>query len=220
MTIGTGTFAGGTERAPRARHRTATPCFTPGTLIATPRGEIPVEALRAGDLVHTRDNGPQEIRWIGSRRFSGRELAAEPFLRPVLIRAGALGDGLPERDTVLSPNHRVMVSSDQTALYFEDREVLAAAKHLINNRGIFGITTISTTYLHVLFDSHQVVLSNGIWTESFQPADYVLKGMGNAQRQEIYGIFPELKRSISKQRFLPARRVLSSREIQAMLEDE
>ena len=43
------------------------PCFAPGTLIATPKGEVPVENLRAGDRVITRDNGIQEIRWTGLR---------------------------------------------------------------------------------------------------------------------------------------------------------
>ncbi len=188
------------------------PCFTPGTRIATARGERLVEDLRAGDRVVTRDNGLQEIRWIGRRDFDGRELAANPHLNPVLIRAGALGGGLPERDMRLSPNHRIMVSSEQTALYFEDREVLAAAKHLVNNRGIFEVETVRTTYLHLLFDRHEVILSDGTWSESFQPADFTLRGIGNSQRQEILAIFPELGRPKGSDRFTPARRVLNRHE--------
>ena len=97
------------------------PCFTPGTLIATPKGERKVEELEVGDRVITRDNGMQVIRWIGKRDMAGEELAAKEHLRPVLIRQGALGNGLPERDMMVSPQHRVLIANDKTALYFEER---------------------------------------------------------------------------------------------------
>lgn len=189
-----------------------TPCFTPGTMIATASGEAPVQDLRAGDSIVTRDNGLQKIRWIGARHYRGRELTTCPHLYPILIRAGALGGGLPERDMRLSPNHRVLVSSDQTALYFEEREVLVAAKHLVNNRGVFEIECLAATYIHFLFDAHEVVLADGSWSESFQPAAHTLRGIGNAQRQEILEIFPELARARGGDRFSPARRILSPNE--------
>jgi hypothetical protein len=112
------------------------PCFTPGTRIATPRGEVAVEDLREGDRVITRDNGLQEIRWTGARSLGAGELMAAPNLRPVLIRAGALGHGLPERDMLVSPQHRLLLTSERAALYFGEREVLAAARHLTGMEGI------------------------------------------------------------------------------------
>ncbi len=192
--------------------RDVTPCFTPGTLIATPRGETPVESLRPGDKVLTRDNGIQTVRWAGRRHFPGRELAAAPHLTPILIRKGALGDGRPERDMRLSPNHRVLVSSDQTALYFEEREVLVAAKHLVNHRGVYEVETLGVTYIHLLFDRHEVLLSDGCWSESFQPQDYSLRGLGNAQRQEIFEVFPDLVPENTLSQFRAARRVLTAHE--------
>ncbi|MDP1577726.1 MAG: Hint domain-containing protein, partial [Cypionkella sp.] len=92
------------------------PCFTPGTLIATPKGEVPVELLKAGDRIITRDNGIQEIRWVGRKDMGWHDLVANPHLKPVLIRQGSLGNGLPERDMMVSPNHRVLVANDRTAL--------------------------------------------------------------------------------------------------------
>jgi hypothetical protein len=171
------------------------PCFTPGTQIATPGGERAVEDLKAGDPVITRDNGIQEIRWTGRRVLEGEELLRFSHLQPVLIREGALGEGLPERDMLVSPNHRVLVSNDKTALYFEDREVLAAAKHLTGLPGVDAVVTTSVTYIRFLFDQHQVVLSDGVWTESFQPSDQTLHGLDNAQRNEIFELFPALKAS-------------------------
>lgn len=188
------------------------PCFTPGTTIATPKGERLVEELMVGDRIITRDNGIQEIRWIGSKTLNGRDLTLAHHLKPVLIRAGALGNGLPERDMVVSPNHRVLVANDRTALYFEEHEVLVAAKHLINNRGVEVLDTLRTTYVHFMFDRHEVVLSNGSWTESFQPGDYTLNGMGNAQRTEIFDLFPELTTDAGLEGYQAARKTLKRHE--------
>ncbi|MDC0116257.1 cadherin-like domain-containing protein, partial [Octadecabacter sp.] len=87
------------------------PCFTPGTKIATPRGERLVENLRVGDRIITRDNGIQEIRWLGRKDISGKAMMSNPHLKPILLRAGSLENGLPERDMLVSPNHRVLVAS-------------------------------------------------------------------------------------------------------------
>jgi hypothetical protein len=189
-----------------------TPCFTPGTVIATIRGAVRVEELKVGDKVVTRDNGLQPIRWIGSKHLGARALAENEHLRPVLVRKGALGGGLPERDMHLSPNHRVLVASGQTALYFEEREVLVAAKHLVNGRDVHEARTAGTTYIHFMFDHHEVVLSNGAWTESFQPGDYSLRGIGTAQRQEILELFPELRTPGGLSSYTAARRILTAAE--------
>lgn len=187
---------------------TIVPCFTPGTLIATPRGEIAVEDLRVGDPVITRDNGLQEIRWIGARTLDHSQLGATPHLNPILIRSGALGHGLPERDMMVSPNHRVLVANERTALYFEEHEVLVAAKHLINHRTVTALRSAGTTYIHFMFDAHEVVLSNGAWTESFQPGDYTLGGLGNAQRTEILDLFPDLHTPAGRARYGSVRKTL------------
>ncbi|MDJ0822060.1 MAG: Hint domain-containing protein [Paracoccaceae bacterium] len=192
------------------------PCFTPGTLIATPQGERLVEDLEVGDRVITRDNGIQEIRWIGRKELTGHELARKPHMKPVLIQKGALGNGLPEHDMLVSPNHRILVNNDKTALYFEEREVLAAAKHLTGLEGVDEVSTLGVTYLHVMFDQHEVILSNGAWTESFQPGDYSLKGIGNAQRQEILELFPELEHAEGLNAYASARRSLKKHEAQLL----
>ena len=193
------------------------PCFTPGTLIATPEGERRVEDLAVGDRIITRDNGIQSIRWLGKRSLSTRELQAAKHLQPVLIREGALGNGLPERDMMVSPNHRVLVANDKTALYFEDREVLVAAKHLTGLVGVDAVETSSVTYIHFMFDQHEVVLSDGAWTESFQPGDQTLRGLDNAQRNEVYEIFPDLKSEDGRAAYSSARRSLKRHEARLLV---
>ena len=193
------------------------PCFTPGTLIATPKGEVPVESLKAGDRVITRDNGIQEIRWTGQKVLGWHDLAANPHLKPVLIRQGSLGNGLPERDMMVSPNHRMLVANDRTALYFDEHEVLVSAKHLVASQGIQTIDSVGTTYIHFMFDRHEVVLGNGAWTESFQPGDQTLGGMGNAQRTEIFELFPELKTAEGINDYQAARRTLKKHEARLLV---
>ncbi|MCA8868560.1 MAG: Hint domain-containing protein [Rhodobacteraceae bacterium] len=192
-------------------------CFTPGTTILTPNGERPVEELSVGDKVHTRDNGMQEIRWIGTKILGHADLVHDPKLAPVLIRKGALGSGLPERDMMVSPNHRLLVTSSRAQLYFEEREVLVAAKHLVGLPGFARVAVPQTSYIHFMCDHHEVVQSNGIWTESFQPGDYTLNAIDVDQRHELNKLFPGLKTAIGQGAYNSARRALRRHEAELLI---
>lgn len=192
-------------------------CFTPGTAIATPSGERLVEELQPGDRVFTRDNGAQEIRWIGARPVSKSVFEARPDLAPVLIRKGALGNGLPERDMRVSPNHRVLIASDKAELHFEEREVLVAAKHLLCMDGIEAAPKADATYIHFLCDHHEVILSDGCWTESFQPGDFSMGGLADEERAEIVTLFPELAQTEGLKGYSAARKSLRKHEAALLL---
>ena len=84
-------------------------CFTPDTLLDTPEGPRPIRSLRPGDRLLTRDNGPQEVLWIGHRRMTGARLYAMPHLRPIRLRSGALGQGRPDPDLSVGPQHRLLL---------------------------------------------------------------------------------------------------------------
>lgn len=183
---------------------TAVPCFTPGTTIATPKGERAVEELAIGDRVVTRDNGIREIRWSGRRTLDYGQLAAAEHLRPILLVQGCLGHGLPGRDMLVSPNHRFLVASGRTMLHFEQHEVLVAAKHLIDNRHIRPVKALGVTYVLFMCGRHEVVLADGVWAEAFQPGDYSLNGLGNAQRSEIFELFPDLAEARGRRAHAPA----------------
>ncbi|WP_371223846.1 Hint domain-containing protein [Roseovarius sp. 2305UL8-3] len=168
-------------------------CFTPGTQIATPSGSKPVESLREGDSVFTRDNGIQQVAWAGRKDLSAKVLGATPDLAPVLIREGALGNGLPQQDMKVSPNHRMLLTSDRAELMFGEREVLVPAKHLIGLDGVKRAFGTGVSYVHFLCERHEVVLANGAWSESFQPGDIALSALDQAARDEILALFPELR---------------------------
>jgi Ca2+-binding RTX toxin-like protein len=168
------------------------PCFTPLSMIKTIRGEVPAGQLRLGDRVLTRDNGFQQIEWIGTRALAQSDLKRTQALRPVRIRKGALGNGQPERDLLVSPQHRMLVCSKSAALWFGEEEVFVPAIALTILDGIDQIDMPGVTYVHFMMSRHQVVMGDGAWSESFQPGDLTLAGMDRAQRAELFALFPEL----------------------------
>lgn len=168
-------------------------CFTTGTSIETVNGPVAVENLKVGDQVLTADNGAQEIRWIGCRRLNGFALSKAPKLLPVRIKAGALGDGKPETDLVVSPQHRILVKSVIAQRMFDCDEVLVPAKQLLLVDGIdIEAESSSVEYFHILFDDHQVIFSNGTPTESMYTGPEAIKTIAPAAREELFELFPEL----------------------------
>ena len=161
-------------------------CFTPGTRIETPDGPRLVEELREGDRVQTKDNGAQQIEWVGSRRMSGARLFAMPRLRPVRIRAGALGVERPDEELLVSPEHRMLVKGKVAQSLFNVPEVLVSAKDLINGSTIaVDLAVREVTYIHLLLPQHQVLWANGIETESFHPASTSLDMLGAEDRSRL-----------------------------------
>lgn len=189
------------------------PCFTSGTMITTPSGMVPVEELEVGDLVLTRDNGARAIRWIGQRTLNKAELAVNPRFHPVCFKAGSMGDGLPLRDLTVSPQHRMLIQSVDAELLFGEHEVLVAARNLAGRPGIETVKLDEVTYIHLMFDEHEIVLSEGVWTESFQPGHKTLGNMDQAQRDEIISLFPELARENPSSAYPAARITLKAKEV-------
>lgn len=187
---------------------TVTPCFTPGAMIATDRGLRPVETLKRGDKVVTRDNGLKRIEWIGRRDVSYFDISQNDELRPVLIRAHSYGLNKPSRDVVLSPRHRILVSADQTLLDTGGDEALISAVHLIDRRRVLSANTLGVSYLHILCDAHQILLADGLWCESFHPNDDIMAGLGNAQKAEVLELFPEIETMGAARRFPAVRQIL------------
>lgn len=192
-------------------------CFTPGSRIATPSGTRPVEELREGDRVFTRDNGIQEIRWAGQRHLTVEELAKTPKFMPIMIRKGALGANTPERDMVVSPNHRMLIVSEIAQVMFGEREVLVAAKHLLGLDGVSQANVGEVSYVHILFDQHEVVLGDATWSESFQPGDYSMRGIADQSRDEILALFPELATTEGLNDYSAARMSLKKHEAKLLV---
>lgn len=167
------------------------PCFTAGTLVETPSGPRPVESLQPGDLVVTLDDGPQPVRWVGQRQLGLADLVADPTLQPVEIGAHAFGPNVPDRAIRVSPQHRVLFGGAVCELHFGADEVLVPAIQLVEQRHV-SQRLAPVTYVHIMFDRHQIVKTHGMWSESYQPGERTLDGMPDLQREELLRLFPEL----------------------------
>jgi Ca2+-binding RTX toxin-like protein len=164
------------------RQAAGIPCFTPGALIETDRGLVPVELLRPGHLVRTLDHGYQPIRWVGWRRLDAAKLEAAPNLRPVVLRKGALGN---IRRMLVSPQHGFLVDGR-----------LVRAKYLAATCGgkvaRVDHKAETVTYIHFLCDQHEIVFAEGIATESLYPGPMALRALGHGPVTELLTVFPAL----------------------------
>ncbi|MCG3269317.1 Hint domain-containing protein [Yoonia sp. I 8.24] len=174
---------------------TTTVCFARGTLIQTDDGEVPVETLQEGTLVKTLDEGFLPLRWIGSCAFDSIDLTLNPKLKPIRIRSGALGENIPKQDLLVSRQHRVLVRSAIAQRMFGTDEVLIPAVKLLALDGIDTEegSSASIEYFHILFDTHQIVFSNGMPTESLLTGPEALKSVSPTARKELQEILPRLK---------------------------
>lgn len=182
----------------------AAPCFVAGTEIATAKGARRVEDLKIGDRIITQDSGMQKIRWIGHT-----ECAARDNLAPIRIARGALGNGLPVRDLLVSPQHRMLLRSRIAERMTGESEVLLAAKKLLGVPGISVVEDMDTvSYHHILFDRHEIIFAEGAPTESLLAGAQALTALDPDLAQEILTLFPELSdHSPTPARAIPLGRV-------------
>lgn len=138
-------------------------CFAAGTLICTPSGMVPVEDICRGMAVLTKDHGAQRCL-LATKQVIYKP---GPAQAPVRIAPGALGPGLPERALSLSPQHRVLLASPVAQRMTGSGEVLVAAKELAMLEGVTrGLPFLPVTYVHLMFDAHELLDCQGIWAES------------------------------------------------------
>lgn len=200
----------GHEGSGYATITTTVPCFVVGTQIDTARGQILVEDLMPGDLVLTRDHGYQRLRWSGSCKCETTSTSA-----PVEIEANTFGNhGLLQ----VSPQHRVLFTGPSAQLLFDTNEVLVSARHLIDGRRVRQVMTQThTTYVHLLFDQHEVLRSNGLWTESYRPGPATHTDFDADAQAEVLALFPQFDLKTGTGYGAQARLSLRQHEAQALL---
>jgi hypothetical protein len=138
-----------------------------------------------GDLVRTLDDGWQPVRWHGSRR-----VASQGAMAAVRIPAGTFGD---HGAIAVSPQHRLHFTGWLAELYCGEAEVLVKAIHLVRaGRLVQDRSGGMVTYHHLLFDRHQIICAEGLWSESYHPGPMTLGDHDPAMRDEILALFPEL----------------------------
>jgi len=133
--------------------------FTAGTRITMADGrQMPIEELKAGDRVLTRDSGPQEIRWVGQQT-----VRATGAFAPIRIAPGALNN---DNALTLSPNHRLFIYQRVDAVKAGQKEVLVKARLLVNGTTVVQSDGGFVDYFQLLFDKHEIIYAEGIASES------------------------------------------------------
>lgn len=132
------------------------PCFAAGTQLLTEAGYRPVESLRKGDRLVTRDGPARQIVWRGRRRVDCRRHPRPEAVAPIRIEAGAFGPGVPMRDLILSPDHAVFWGG-----------VLIPVQFLVNGVSVRRENVAFVTYHHIELDRHDLVWAENLVTESY-----------------------------------------------------
>lgn len=158
-------------------------CFTKGTRIRTPDGDRLIEELAIGDLVKTLDHGPRPICWISTRTVPGRGKHA-----PICFAPHTIGN---ERTLRVSPQHRILISGWRCELFLHMPEALCAAKHLCDGDRIYVRPCDEVTYIHIMFDQHEIIYCENAPLESFFAGEHIMNA-DRAVYQELVEIFPEL----------------------------
>ena len=97
------------------------------------------------------------VRWLGHRRMDLRHQAQPENTHPIRFRAGALSEGLPHCDLVVSPGHRMRVDDE-----------LVMALELVNGSSIVQESPDEVEYWHIELDDHDLVLAEGVQAETYQ----------------------------------------------------
>jgi len=166
-------------------------CFCGGTEILTPAGRTLVETLRIGDLVLTDQGETTPILWIGRSEYSKAAMQQAPEHRPIRIAAHAIAPGVPYADLFVSAQHRVVLQGWATELMFSEAKVLVAAKHLLGTIAESVMPTAAVTYYHILLEHHDMVISNGLITESFQISFRFYAGLSRDAQLSLADALPD-----------------------------
>ena len=158
------------------------PGFCQGTTLMTDEGAQPVDWLRAGDRVITRDHGFQKILWA-ERTVAAASAKTRPQIR---LATGCAGHNTPEQDLHLHPEHRILLKSPRIELLFACHEAFVPASAVTNGCEIIAThSDQQTSYFHILFKQHEIVLAEGLWVESFFPDTAALNVLPTEQQTRI-----------------------------------
>ena len=137
----------------------AFPKIGEGAKILTPSGYVDIASLRLGDLVTTKDNGPQPIRWITERC-----LPVVGALRPKRIFA-PLYD--VKQELTLGANQRILFEREDMEYVLGCRSGLARVADITSSSYLVDVKDCATIwYYGLLFDDHEVIDVNGCFCES------------------------------------------------------
>jgi len=127
------------------------------TRISTSFGEVHAQALRERDMIRTQEGVLKPIAWVDRMRLDSTFLGEVPDAHAVMIRAGALGGGLPKADVVVSPEQLVGLGRHVHDLKF------VKAKELLGRPGVLRKPEDMMTYTLFHCAESVCVRMEGLW---------------------------------------------------------
>ena len=155
-------------------------CFTPGCRVMTTDGPVRIERLRPWVRIVTRDDPALPLLSLLRTRLTSDQIADDPALRPVVLRAGSIAPGVPARRMRVLPQHGILAD-------LSGGERLIRARHLVERLGVGHRQSAprrSVDYLHVPLPRHALILVDGMRTESFLPHDAPSHCCGDVSAQD------------------------------------
>ena len=181
-----------------------------GTMVETASGPRPVETLASGDLIRTRNNGYQPLRWAGRGTASPGHA--------VRLRPGALRETGPTAELSLPGHQRVLIASARADALFGASEVLVAAGALDHLDTVDPVPWGGSTAV-LLFDAHEIVLAGGLWVESFLPDEAAMAALPPEEAADLKAAYPRLCHATGQAGYISARMVLNAREARLVTDD-
>ncbi len=180
-------------------------CISASGKVMTSRGAKSVGELAIGDLVLTRDNGFQPVRWVGE--VEGKD--AVPSM--IRIESDTVEVGVPDEALVVSGRQKILLSCASSAKQFGVQEVFVRAADLLHMEGVNEVATEDAPKMTaILLDQHQVLRVNNTWTESLRPDSECLSHLNKEAHEAIEAVLPNLKKLPIERSYAAARSMLRS----------
>ena len=166
------------------------PCFVAGTPVETRTGPRNVEDIVIGDEVWTLDHGYQVVRWAASV-----EVDAVGVMAPVEFAPNTIGN---KDSFYVSPQHRVLVQGWQAELICGCDQVLVAACQLLQEGKVRQVFGGRVRYVHILFDHHEIIESDGVLSESLYVGAQSLRTLPGPSLVELLTLYPDVKQRVDQ----------------------
>ena len=164
-------------------------CFEADTPIETTRGPLPARAITPGTALPCADGMVREVLWRAERRICAETQRFVAKMRPIRIKAGSLGPGLPATDVMVSPEHRILVRSRIAKRRFGRSDVMVAARFLTDLPGVEPVQLdTEIRYIHFLLSEHAAVEASGLLSESLYLGPMTLRSLAARDRLALTSV--------------------------------
>ena len=165
--------------------------FARGTLIKTTQGEMAIEDLQPGDMVHTSTGEPAKIMWIGSSTFVPSDAARRmPIIR---IMADAFGQARPASFLTVGPSARLLQTPDYLRAEAHGTRMFTPARNFVDGVNVIEICPPTPVRMfHLCLSRHAAINAGGLEMETFHPGAAASRSVSHAMRDLFLSMFPHL----------------------------